>query len=101
MIGVCPRCGTLHETTTEDAYSPMELDRMCVKCYRRALDEAAAVCAEALGDSARAAIIRADAPRHWAEVDTCDAIRSRLLAAAPAVRNEGLPEIEIYDDYRE
>lgn len=81
MIGVCPRCGTMHETTQEDACSPEALARMCGRCYRLALDEAAAACAEARGDSAGAALILANAKRHWAEVDAYDKIRAWLLGA--------------------
>jgi rRNA maturation protein Nop10 len=47
MLGVCPKCGTMHETTTESAFSPEPIERMCVRCYRLTLDEAAAACAEA------------------------------------------------------
>lgn len=81
MIGVCPKCGTMHEATQEDAYSPEALDRMCVRCYRLTLDEAAAACAEARGDSAGAALILANAKRHWAEVDAYDQVRAGLLGA--------------------
>ena len=81
MIAVCPKCGTMREATTEDAYSPEMLDRMCVQCYRRTLDEAAATCAEMRGDSAGAALLRADASRHWAEVDAYERIRIALLGA--------------------
>lgn len=75
MIGVCPKCGTMHETTTESAFSPDLLDRMCVQCYRGTLDEAAATCAEARGDSAGAALIRSDAQRHWKEVDAHENVK--------------------------
>lgn len=30
MIGVCTKCGTMYETSTEDAYAP---DRVCPRCY--------------------------------------------------------------------
>ena len=81
MIAVCPKCGTIHETTTEDACSPEPLDRMCVQCYRNTLDEAAAARAEARGDIAGARQIRANAAAHWRDVDTYERIRAGLLGA--------------------